>query len=99
MIGRVNVVDYFDRQDVDYIEVTTKAVNDLDFSDKKDGANNLEQVVEFGIKDVVTEQPWYSEFNLIPYDDITAAKVMFDDDSFTWITPSGIKVYDGLKFI
>ena len=92
MIGKVNVVNYFDRQDVKYIRVTTESLNDLDFTDRNDGANNLEQVVEFGVKQVVTE-PYYSEFNLIPYDDITAAKIMFDDDSFLIITPSGIKGY------
>ena len=87
MIGKVNVVDYFHNPNMYDIYVTTESLDDLDFD------MDFEQVLEFGIKQVVTE-PFYAQWKMMPYDDITAAKVVFKDGSFTIITPSGIKGYD-----
>lgn len=87
MIGKVNVVDYFDNPNVYDIYVTTESLDGLDFD------MDFEQVLEFGIKQVVTE-PFYAQWKMMPYDDITAAKIVFNDDSFAIITPSGVKGYD-----
>jgi len=87
MIGKVNVVDFFDKSDVSDIYVTTESLYGLDYD------MDFEQVLEFGIKQVVTE-PFYAQWKMMPYDDITAAKIVFVDDSFAIITPSGVKGYD-----
>jgi len=87
MIGKVNVVDFFDKSDVYDLYVTTESLDSLDFN------MDFEQVLEFGIKQVVTEQ-FFGEWNMMPYNDITAAKIRFDDGSEIIITPSGTQVSD-----